>query len=207
MLNSKKLKQLVLVLGSISALSLSATAMARTTDEELAARALRYEQANGSAEASSAAEAAEDDYTTVSLSSGNLIIYRENGHPSVAAHISVVSRFKNYIFVKDEFAGEWRLIPYFTESGARSSFNQIVAGASVDVSSCMSEDRQLSREMDRDTGCTTRTFTTKVDCGRLTSVGIRTLSGAEAAAYKIVNIDASPLTDSSYRCPREHGVM
>jgi hypothetical protein len=198
MTNSKKLLA-VLVLSSVSSLGSSAVAFARETDEDLAARAASYESRQSAQAESSPSEAS--DYETAAVK-GGLIVYS----PGVANGIVAVSRFKNYLFVMDQFEHSSRLVPYFTERGARKDFARLAAGASLDVSSCMSDDRELSTSIDAETGCFSGTYTQKVDCSRFNSVPVLTWSEAMAygdSAKSESDIDATPLSATHRHCPQQ----
>ena len=179
MFNSKK--KLALALGLASSLGLGAIA--------LTGASARADQPDTGAEAGRPIN--------------GLITYRAYNAADtagVAARIQSISPTENGYTVTDQFGNQIN-IPYFgfRKDHAQSDLANLEKGASLDVSSCMSEvgDGSLPTHFG---SCTTWTYKLKVDCGRLTSVSTAFLSGAEEAAFILLDVVKEPLTSSSTTC-------
>jgi hypothetical protein len=143
------------------------------------------------------------------VSSSPLIVYRHStgGTLGLAAEVTEIARYKNYLFVYNGYGHGPQVIAYFSAAGAARDMARIKDGESIDATRCMVHDAWLSTEpsVGGDPLCQAKTFSLKMDCDEATMVPLMT--GIQRGWYQMTDIE-SPATQpqtTEVHCTRDHG--
>jgi hypothetical protein len=150
------------------------------------------------------------DYAAASVPTDTLMIYSspEGRTDGVAARLNRVARYKNFLFLYNEFDRGPKRVSYFTAQGAQEALVALKTGKSIDVSGCMKAVRFIDSMPGAPTDhgyCSISHEELALDCNRFDLVDLQSIS--DTRRYKLKDIEAEPMIRSDFTCfPRVPGL-
>lgn len=142
---------------------------------------------------------------TAWAATGTLVIFKhpKGGEKGVAARVEKASRFKEHLFIWDEF-GRVHLADYLTPRGASFALRQIRDGESFSLTDCVEPEELVYEHLDQTSGCSTRRYRAKLECSGADLVTFYSdPSELNPDDYEHQDIVATPLEVETKRCPRD----